>query len=1437
MDQEEGSAPFLRPVENQHGIRASLSPVSLTLPQFNGENWFMWRKLAVSAFRAANAWELVSGEEQCPAEGAPRKDWSRRSDICFFAIFNSLSNPVRNRVATTETAPELWQALEKLYSVATQLRRDTLFQQIIKFPKMEAGSSLHDHISKFENLVNLLESAGDANGSQLSESQKFIILTCSLSDEWDSFASSLRAHDVDYTVYKEKLLAEADMRAVVKGEPSSSNPLLYTPSGKGSKPGSRTQVKCDNCGRTGHTKPECRSRKPSEKSHANRGKGNDAESGSKTKLKRCYFCGKEGHLRPQCEALKRASAEAKSQNKAESSNQLLLAKGTSENSETWVIDSGATKHSMKSEAGIIDPKTPSTILTQADGTLIPVTCEGTAQITTLIEGNKRVSDLPGVLVSPVLQENLFSVPETCLRGNAVLFIGKDALIADATHFVRPETSVLKAVGSMGRDKLWRLKSAPESASIHAAISTGLWHRRLGHLGSANLDRLPFTVKGVSKSDCTTSSSCRACSAGKMHRSELRTPFKSSRAGTKLELIHSDICGPIQPSSSGGKRYVLTFTDDYSRKCWAYTLKTRGELIQHFKTFKALVENQSNTTIKTLRCDRGGEYRSREFQDFCQNSGIILQYTPPRTPELNGVAERLNRTLEEKVTCMLTDANAPKYFWAECLQTAVYLKNLSPTSALTSDVTPEEIWTGTKPNVGHLRVWGCVADVLIPSMQRAKFAEKSWRGVFVGYEGHAYRIWNPARKNVTVSRDVTFHEDKIPEWESLSDQTEGKMPNASPMTPIIFFPEEHTPQNLIENPNEQNPTDSGILPLGNTEKGRAVGISAHNTEVHGDSNGDSAIGNCTMGMGENLPDTPTAQNTNTPQDAPEPRSHEDQVVPPVGPRRSTRIRHTTDHYWKFGLVPTFLLQSEEFKGPEFQDLCYLTVGDDPKSVQEALNREDASLWQEAIDSEMSSQAENDTWELVDRPVDKNIVSSKMLFKTKYKADGSVDRYKARLVARGFSQTKGLDYDETFAPVVKFQSVRALIGLAASQGWCIHQMDVKTAFLQGNLKEEVYMEQPHGLEKKGEEAKVCKLKKSIYGLKQSPRAWYERLEMELRSWGFKRFESDHSVFVRGNGQDQVILAVYVDDLIISGPTFTRVNQVKEELSGTFKMVDMGELTYLLGIEVLQNPNGILLSQRRYAEAILEKFGMTDCRPTKTPLQKKTRPRHEEHAPINFPYREAVGSLMYLMVGTRPDLAAGVGYVSRYLENPGKEDLEDVKRILRYVKGTTNYCLRFERGASELKGFCDADWGGCLDSRRSTSGYVFLLGGGAVSWKSKRQESVALSSTEAEYMAACLAAKEAVWLRRLLEEMGVQFTTSTTIFTDNQSSLKLMENPVLHERTKHVDIRYHFTRDTISTGQIDFKFIPTDQQAADSLTKGVPELKVKFCAEKFGLVNRDV
>ena len=492
------------------------------------------------------------------------------------------------------------------------------------------------------------------------------------------------------------------------------------------------------------------------------------------------------------------------------------------------------------------------------------------------------------------------------------------------------------------------------------------------------------------------------------------------------------------------------------------------------------------------------------------------------------------------------------------------------------------------------------------------------------------------------------------------------------------------------------------------------------------------------------------------------------------------------------------------------------------------------WSAAMQDEHKSLLDNKTWELVDLPKGRKAIDTKWVLKKKLNASGQVERYKARLVAKGFRQIPGRDYHETFAPVAKMASFKVLLALSGTFKLKLEHLDVKTAFLQGDLEETIYMKQPRYFEKAGEEHKVCQLKKSLYGLKQSPRCWNKKLHQTLQSCGLQRTNADHCMYVLRRGGDVAILVIWVDDMVLGCNSETLSKEIKEKLAKDLQITDLGPLSYFLGMHVQQHNEGLTLSQHKYTKEILEAFRMSDCKPVATPMdvgchllkRKEDEPKCEQDV-----YRKAVGSLQYLC-NTRPDICQAVGVVSRFCGDPSEDHWGAVKRILRYVKGTIDFGIQFKHGNNlRLLGYADADWAGDLQDRKSTSGYVFFLNGAPVSYCSKKQLSVALSTAEAEYMAASLAAQETMWLRCLLQEMGVEQEGATTLLQDNQGAIAIAKNPELHSRTKHIDIRYHFIRECVESKVIKEEYCATQDMVADILTKPLggqvfSRLRSKLC-----------
>ncbi|KAH9697911.1 retrovirus-related pol polyprotein from transposon RE1 [Citrus sinensis] len=468
---------------------------------------------------------------------------------------------------------------------------------------------------------------------------------------------------------------------------------------------------------------------------------------------------------------------------------------------------------------------------------------------------------------------------------------------------------------------------------------------------------------------------------------------------------------------------------------------------------------------------------------------------------------------------------------------------------------------------------------------------------------------------------------------------------------------------------------------------------------------------------------------------------------------------------------------------------------PKTIKEALDHPD---WKLAVLEEMNALKKNGTWEIVDLPKEKKTVGCKWVFTLKCNADGSVERYKARLVAKGFTQTYGIDYQETFAPVAKINSIRVLISLAVHSDWNLYQLDVKNTFLNGELEEEVFMDLPPGFEGNHGSSKVCKLHKSLYGLKQSPRAWFEC---------FGKL---------------AVLIVYVDDIILTGDDLVEICRLKKVLARDFEIKDLGNLKYFLGMEFARSKDGIVVSQRKYVLDLLEETGLLSCKAAETPIDPnmKLQPAKIEDVTNIDRYQCLVGRLIYLS-HTRPNIAFAVSLVSQFMHAPGPEHFETVYRILRYLKGSPGKGLLLRKnGHLQVEVYTDADWAGSVTDRRSTSGYCTFVGGNLVTWRSKKQTVVARSSAEAEYRAVALGICEVFWIKKILEELKASNSLPMKVYCDNKSAIAIAHNPVLHNRTKHVEVDKHFIKEKLDSGLFCMPYIPTNEQIADILTKGLPK-----------------
>ena len=408
--------------------------------------------------------------------------------------------------------------------------------------------------------------------------------------------------------------------------------------------------------------------------------------------------------------------------------------------------------------------------------------------------------------------------------------------------------------------------------------------------------------------------------------------------------------------------------------------------------------------------------------------------------------------------------------------------------------------------------------------------------------------------------------------------------------------------------------------------------------------------------------------------------------------------------------------------------------------------------------------------------------------------------------------------------------------------IHQMDVVTAFLNGTLDEEIYMQQPECYVEPGKEGLVCRLKKSLYGLKQSPRCWNNFFKEFMLSLGFVQSVADPCVFIRVLNDKLTIVTVHVDDLILLTDTEKEMIDLKTSLANHFKMKDMGVLHYYLGVSVTIKDGVLQISQEQYIGKIMRKYKLQDCKTVSTPMDLNVKLVKDDGYSKPWPvdvvqYQSMVGSLIYAAIATRPDIAYAVAALAKFNSSPTEAHLTAVKRVFRYLKGTAQLRLQYQETDVNVVGYSDADWASDSDDRRSTSGNVFVMSGDAISWTSKKQPTVALSTSESEYIALCFATQEAVWLRQLMKELQIDCTTATTMYEDNQGAIAMSRNPVLHKRTKHIDIKYHFVREKTQDGTIELKYCPTNEMVADILTKPLSKGQFEYLRCKLGLIQGHV
>ena len=990
----------------------------------------------------------------------------------------------------------------------------------------------------------------------------------------------------------------------------------------------------------------------------------------------------------------------------------------------------------------------------------------------------------------------------------------------------------------------------------------LWHRRLAHLSSSGMEKL-ITAKvltgldGLKPIDCKCDGVCEGCMKGKAHQAAYgKLPSDRNKATRPLERVHLDVCGPMQVESLSGSKYLLVIVDEFSRRAWGFCIKQKSEAAGKILNWCREASVKLSLPIVEMHSDNGGEFLNDTLVSFCRSVGTKMTTSPPYTPQHNAIAERMMRTIVEPARSLLYQAGAPLILWGEAMQAVIYTRNLVGVRK-ESKLTPDMMFHrgSAKTDVQHLREWGCDAWVHVPDEQRQKLDAKSVVCIFIGYgdDGYGYRLFDVATRRVIRSRNVTFAEGRFTQCKRLRDDellaADGV---AAPKSDDEYY-------QFIDDHRFRNEMKLHQLMIKEAKK-----AAKKDAEVDAIVPVQDSIVDALMLPADNH--VPVAEDV-VPfvaplQDAQPPPAAA--VAPPadwnLARDREPRQRRPASRY---GMVD---LDDVGASLAEFAAKAAVESGSDPVSLKVALSGSDATHWKSAVEAELRSLVKHGTMQPYNLPSGRKAIGSKIVLKKK-----SNGIFKARIVVKGYAQREGVDYFKTFAPVLGYQSVRVHFGIVASEDLEMEAMDVSTAFLNAKLDEDVYITLPPGIdgikgtvsEKEEKSTQVYKLLKSLYGIKQAPHDWNQEINKTIVGLGYTRLTSDTCMYVKMSKTNRPItIPLFVDDLF---PSFHRDDRAewyadKKSLMSTYDMKDLGEATSVLGMRITRDRKNrtLTVDQEDYINRLLLSCDMQDCIPADTPeepgmhhsavgrsdsssSQKASTARSEAKDRdievgelLKLRYGSVVGSVLYAALSTRPDISHAVSVLAQFVSAPLPQHWDAAMRVLRYLKGTAHLGLVF-RGTGDLTSgvnldpcYTDSDWGGDIDDRKSRSGVVCKLAGSAVSWLSKKQTTVALSSAEAEYGAAGEAVKFILWLRQLLMELGYPQLARTILLGDNQVCIAIASNDVFHSRTKHIDMRHHFIRDHVNDGKdavIDLKWISTSEQQADIFTKALGKVQFLF------------
>lgn len=1307
--------------------------------KFNGQGFNNWKRSMMLTLSAKNKLGFVDGTIEMPAVSDPNyKSWERCNDLVISWILFNLEENIARSVLFLKTAKAIWNDLEARFGFASVTQVFSLEQ---KLSEMKQGQqSVSEFYTQIRTVWDSLDDADPLPNCtcdkctctlsgrilKMQQDHRVLQFLMKLNDQFSMVrANILMMVPLPSLAQAYRMIAQEETHKDFYQTENQNDTLAFVADKRNFQNKSQTynssagfqrqnsnfpprkfnqnqkpanNYYCTHCKIAGHSIERCfkihgfppgfkgnRDRKVASLSHTDQPNVQDTQTGSAPVTMDQY-----NHL---LELINKQTLNT-SEATGVSGHALLAGKCLmSSFSDEWLLDSGATDHITNSINDFQDFKCVTdndSHITIPDGRKIQVTHIGTVILSSDIT-------LLNVLLVPEFKYKLISVNKLCKDMHSNLYFSDDKCYLQALSQKQPplhlgnlekglytvhSTNVKDFSTTTSANSIFDNKATYVSVSEEAK----LWHLRLGHLP---FDKLKHIQPTCSVKDCINSSICQICPKAKQTR--LCFPDSSIKSTCIFQMLHVDIWGPYRVSNHNGCTQFVTIVDDFSRYTWIHLIKYKSEIANVLTQFVNYAEVQFKAVVKCVRSGNAKELTEGILKQFFQSKGIIHQTSCSYTPQQNGVVERKHRHLLETARSLYFQSKLPAHYWGECILCACYLINRMPLKSI-NNITPYQKLHKEPPILDNLRVFGCLCYVSTTKPNRSKFDPRSIPCVFLGYPPYqkAYKVLDLNTKTILISRDVIFHEHHFP-YHILS-HTSQKLYDSATFIPTNTSSTTQLYEDLdyIQSPPVNNPDHTGQFDSRDVNNSESSDHSDNNQ-----SNNYSTL------------NSQSSPNSNS-------ESSDSILIPQT--RQSTRIRNKPSYLSSYHCNVSHLdslsgpshwcnlVTFDRFPSSHKAFLASTSVISEPQSYEEASQH---PLWVEAMQKELKALSDNNTWDLVDLPPDKKAIGFKWVFKVKLKADGSLERCKARLVAKGFNQKFGVDYAETFSPVVKMTTLRCLLALAASRNWKLFQLDVNNAFLHGDLKEEVYMQVPQGVPHLPNQ--VCRLKKSLYGLKQASREWFSKLLQELVFQGYEQSKNDYSLFIKHNGSLMTIVAVYVDDIIVTGDDLQETESLKAHLDKVFSIKDLGILHYFLGLEVGYVQEGILLSQKKFASDLLKDCNLNISQPAVTPLPLHLKLTATDGCLLDDPehYRSLVGKLNYL-TNTRPDLSYVVQTLSQFLHCPRAPHLEALTHTLRYVAQSVGQGILLKASNSlTVQAFSDSDWASCPDSRRSLTGYVMLFG----------------------------------------------------------------------------------------------------------------------------------